>query len=148
MSKYLETETSQFESTIGETLLNSYNDATANYLKDIINATISFSLEIVSTTENLSALKWSHLTIASFSSHLRSACPLAAPFTPLAWSTQIFHLLAESFTIGTSARMKDLTRIWSHWGVSTHSSFSFQVSVTLDDRSRAVFNTSGTISDE
>jgi len=57
MSKYLETETSQFESTIGETLLNSYNDATANYLKDIINATISFSLEIVSTTENLSALK-------------------------------------------------------------------------------------------
>ena len=57
MSKYLETETSQSESTIGETLLNSYNDATANYLKDIINATISFSLEIVSTTENLSALK-------------------------------------------------------------------------------------------
>ena len=57
MSKYLETETSQFESAIGETLLNSYNDVTANYLKDVINATISFSLEIVSTTENLSALK-------------------------------------------------------------------------------------------
>ena len=57
MSKYLETETSQLKTTIGETLLSSYNDATANHLSDVINATNSFSYEIVAMAENLSALK-------------------------------------------------------------------------------------------
>ena len=57
MHKYLKTETSQLKTTIGETLLNSYNDATANHLSDVITATTSLSLEIVTMTENLSALK-------------------------------------------------------------------------------------------
>ena len=57
MHKYLGTEISQLETTIGETLLNSYNDASANQLSDVIKATTSFSSEIVAMTENLSALK-------------------------------------------------------------------------------------------
>ena len=57
MHKYLGTEISQLETTIGETLLNSYNDASANQLCDVIKATTSFSSEIVAMTENLSALK-------------------------------------------------------------------------------------------
>ena len=57
MHKYLGTEISQLQTTIGETLLNSYNDASANQLSDVIKATTSFSSEIVAMTENLSALK-------------------------------------------------------------------------------------------
>ena len=59
MFKYLETETemSHLETTLGKTLLESRNDATANCLTDVISATSNFSYEIFSTAENLSVLK-------------------------------------------------------------------------------------------